>query len=81
LYYLEIIYDLQDFQKTNEKANRSIYSLTGSSGRTIGQAIAIVNTSGESEAKKVIILKEVGILFPKKPSDMGLSLKILLKGS
>ena len=47
----------------------------------MGHAGAIVNTSGESAAEKVIMLKDVGILVAPTPSDMGITMAKLLKAN
>ena len=46
----------------------------------MGHAGAIVNSSGESAAEKVVILKDAGIMVAPNPSDMGTTVQALLKG-
>jgi len=58
-----------------------IAGLTAPSGRTMGHAGAIVNSSGESAAEKVVILKDAGIMVAPTPSDMGLTVAALLSGN
>jgi len=57
-----------------------IAGLTAPSGHTMGHAGAIVNSSGESAAEKVVILKDAGIMVAPTPSDMGSTVASLLKG-
>jgi malate-CoA ligase subunit alpha len=57
-----------------------IAGLTAPSGRTMGHAGAIVSSSGESAAEKVVILKDAGIMVAPTPSDMGSTVAALLKG-
>jgi malate-CoA ligase subunit alpha len=45
----------------------------------MGHAGAIVSSSGESAAEKVIILKDAGIMVSPTPSDMGKTVAKLLK--
>jgi malate-CoA ligase subunit alpha len=56
-----------------------IAGLTAPSGRTMGHAGAIVNSSGESAVEKVVILKDAGIMVAPTPSDMGSTVEALLK--
>jgi malate-CoA ligase subunit alpha len=56
-----------------------IAGLTAPSGRTMGHAGAIVNSSGESAAEKVVILKDAGVMVAPTPSDMGKTVATLLK--
>jgi malate-CoA ligase subunit alpha len=58
-----------------------IAGLTAPTGRTMGHAGAIVNSSGESAAEKVVILKDAGIMVAPNPSDMGLTVAALLRGN
>ncbi|MDC1537009.1 succinate--CoA ligase subunit alpha [Candidatus Thioglobus sp.] len=58
-----------------------IAGLTAPTGRTMGHAGAIVNSSGESAAEKVVILKDAGIMVAPNPSDMGLTVAALLSGN
>ena len=58
-----------------------IAGLTAPTGRTMGHAGAIVNSSGESAADKVVILKDAGIMVAPNPSDMGLTVAALLSGN
>ena len=53
---------------------------TAPAGRTMGHAGAIVSSSGESAAEKVVILKDAGIMVAPTPSDMGSTVEALLKG-
>jgi malate-CoA ligase subunit alpha len=46
----------------------------------MGHAGAIVSSSGESAAEKVVILKDAGIMVAPTPSDMGSTVEALLKG-
>ncbi len=57
-----------------------IAGLTAPPGRRMGHAGAIVNSSGESAAEKVEILKDAGILVSATPSEMGTTMQALLKG-
>ena len=52
---------------------------TAPEGRTMGHAGAIVNSSGESAAEKVVILKDAGIMVAPTPSDMGKIVEALLR--
>jgi malate-CoA ligase subunit alpha len=45
----------------------------------MGHAGAIVNSSGESAAEKVVILKDAGVMVAPTPSDMGKTVATLLK--
>jgi malate-CoA ligase subunit alpha len=45
----------------------------------MGHAGAIVSSSGESAAEKVVMLKDAGIMVAPTPSDMGLTVAALLK--
>jgi malate-CoA ligase subunit alpha len=45
----------------------------------MGHAGAIVNSSGESAAEKVVILEEAGIMVVPTPSEMGTTMQALLK--
>ena len=56
-----------------------IAGLTAPPGRRMGHAGAIVNSSGESAAEKVIILQEAGIMVAPTPSEMGTTMQALLK--
>lgn len=56
-----------------------IAGLSAPKGRRMGHAGAIVNSSGESAAEKVEILKDSGILVSPTPSDMGNTIKKLLQ--
>ena len=55
-----------------------IAGLTAPPGRLMGHAGAIVSTSGESAAEKVVILKDAGVMVAPTPSDMGLTVAALL---
>lgn len=69
------------FQKHMSKPMAAyIAGLTAPPGRLMGHAGAIVNTSGESAAEKVTILKDAGIMVASTPSDMGITMATLLKG-
>ena len=69
------------FQKhMNKPMAAYIAGLTAPSGRTIGHAGAIVSSSGESAAEKVVILRDAGIMVAPTPSDMGSTVEALLKG-
>jgi len=69
------------FQKNMKKPIAAyIAGLTAPTGRQMGHAGAIVNSSGESAADKVEILKDAGIMVSPTPSDMGSTVKKLLKG-
>ena len=69
------------FQKhMNKPMAAYIAGLTAPSGRTMGHAGAIVSSSGESAAEKVVILKDAGIMVAPTPSDMGSTVASLLKG-
>ncbi|MDB9933366.1 succinate--CoA ligase subunit alpha [Candidatus Thioglobus sp.] len=69
------------FQKhMNKPMAAYIAGLTAPSGRTMGHAGAIVSSSGESAAEKVVILKDAGIMVAPTPSDMGSTVAALLKG-
>ena len=57
-----------------------IAGLTAPSGRTMGHAGAIVSSSGESAAEKVVILKDAGIMVAPIPSDIGSTVAALLRG-
>ena len=57
-----------------------IAGLTAPPGRRMGHAGAIVNSSGESAAEKVAVLRDVGILISPTPSEMGTTMQALLKG-
>jgi malate-CoA ligase subunit alpha len=57
-----------------------IAGLTAPAGRKMGHAGAIVSSSGESAAEKVVILKDSGIMVAPTPSDMGSTVAALLKG-
>jgi len=70
----------EHFQKyMNKPMAAYIAGLTAPSGRTMGHAGAIVSSSGESAAEKVIILKDAGIMVSPTPSDMGKTVAKLLK--
>jgi malate-CoA ligase subunit alpha len=70
------------FQKhMNKPMAAYIAGLTAPSGRTMGHAGAIVSSSGESAAEKVVILKDAGIMVAPSPSDMGSTVASLLKKS
>ena len=56
-----------------------IAGLSAPKGRRMGHAGAIVNSSGESAAEKVEILKDAGILVSPTPSNMGETVKELLQ--
>jgi len=56
-----------------------IAGLTAPPGRRMGHAGAIVNSSGESAAEKVVILEEAGIMVVPTPSEMGTTMQALLK--
>ena len=58
-----------------------IAGVTAPPGKRMGHAGAIVNSSGESAAEKVIMLKDVGILVAPTPSDMGITMAKLLKAN
>jgi malate-CoA ligase subunit alpha len=69
------------FQKhMNKPMAAYIAGLTAPPGRLMGHAGAIVNSSGESAAEKVVILKDAGIMVAPTPSDMGSTVESLLKG-
>ena len=69
------------FQKhMNKPMAAYIAGLTAPPGRLMGHAGAIVNSSGESAAEKVVILKDAGIMVAPTPSDMGSTVASLLKG-
>ena len=69
------------FQKhMNKPMAAYIAGLTAPAGRTMGHAGAIVNSSGESAAEKVVILKDAGIMVALTPSDMGSTVASLLQG-
>jgi len=71
----------QFFQENMKKPMAAyIAGLTAPTGRTMGHAGAIVNSSGESAAEKVEILKAAGIKVAPTPSDMGSTMAELLKG-
>jgi len=68
------------FQKhMNKPMAAYIAGLTAPSGRTMGHAGAIVSSSGESAAEKVVILKDAGIMVASTPSNMGSTVASLLK--
>jgi malate-CoA ligase subunit alpha len=68
------------FQKhMNKPMAAYIAGLTAPSGRTMGHAGAIVSSSGESAAEKVVILKDAGIMVAPTPSDMGSTVASLIK--
>jgi malate-CoA ligase subunit alpha len=70
------------FQKhMNKPMAAYIAGLTAPPGRLMGHAGAIVNSSSESAAEKVIILKDAGIMVSPTPSDMGKTIAALLKTS
>jgi len=67
------------FQKyMNKPMAAYIAGLTAPPGRLMGHAGAIVSTSGESAAEKVVILKDAGVMVAPTPSDMGLTVAALL---
>jgi malate-CoA ligase subunit alpha len=69
------------FQKhMNKPMAAYIAGLTAPPGRTMGHAGAIVNSTGESAAEKVEILRDAGILVSPTPSEMGTTMQALLKG-
>jgi len=69
------------FEKHMDKPMAAyIAGLTAPAGRTMGHAGAIVSSSGESAAEKVVILKDAGIMVAPTPSDMGSTVAALLKG-
>ena len=69
------------FQKhMNKPVAAYIAGLTAPPGRTMGHAGAIVNSTGESAAEKVEILRDAGILVSPTPSEMGTTMQALLKG-
>ena len=69
------------FEKHMDKPMAAyIAGLTAPAGRTMGHAGAIVSSSGESAAEKVVILKDAGIMVAPTPSDMGSTVAVLLKG-
>ena len=72
-----------DYFKNNMSKPMAAYvaGLTAPPGRLMGHAGAIVNSSGESAAEKVIMLKDVGILVAPTPSDMGITMAKLLKAN
>ena len=72
-----------DYFKNNMSKPMAAYvaGLTAPPGRLMGHAGAIVNSSGESAAEKVIMLKDVGILVAPTPSDMGITIAKLLKAN
>jgi len=55
-----------------------IAGLTAPPGRRMGHAGAIVSSSGESAAEKVVILEEAGIMVVPTPSEMGTTMQALL---
>lgn len=55
-----------------------IAGLTAPKGRTMGHAGAIVSTSGESAAEKVVALKECGISIVPSPAEFGETMKKIL---
>ena len=69
------------FEKHMDKPMAAyIAGLTAPAGRTMGHAGAIVSSSGESAAEKVVILIDAGIMVAPTPSDMGSTVAALLKG-
>ena len=69
------------FEKHMDKPMAAyIAGLTAPAGRTMGHAGAIVSSSGESAAEKVVILKDAGMMVAPTPSDMGSTVAALLKG-
>ncbi len=70
------------FQKhMNKPMAAYIAGLTAPPGRLMGHAGAIVNTTGESAAEKVAMLKDAGVMVAPTPSDMGITMAKLLKAN
>ena len=70
------------FQKNMNKPMAAyIAGLTAPPGRLMGHAGAIVNTTGESAAEKVAMLKDAGVMVAPTPSDMGITMAKLLKAN
>ena len=57
-----------------------IDGLTAPLGQIMGHAGAIINSSGETVAEKIVILKDAGIMLTPNPTDMKLKVALLLKG-
>lgn len=56
-----------------------VAGLTAPKGKRMGHAGAIVSGRGESAAEKVVILKEAGAVMAPSPSDLGATMKRILR--